>query len=76
MACGHVACPGHETCNCQGKELAVSLDFRNCEENKGNSWVTRVSTSFSGEWAGKKLQFCEVCVLLDIVMYAWCASFF
>eukprot|EP00435_Cladocopium_sp_Y103_P046188 s1049_g13.t1 len=24
MACGHVACQGHETCNCEGKELADS----------------------------------------------------
>ena len=32
MACGHVACPGHETCNCEGKEVAVSLDFQKCKD--------------------------------------------
>lgn len=67
MACGHVACQGHETCNCEGKELAVSLDFRNCEEKGG-------TTFFGG--AGKKLQLWSICFLLDIVMYAWCALFF
>ena len=39
MACGHVACQGHETCNCEGKELAVSLDFRNCEEKGGTTAI-------------------------------------
>eukprot|EP00438_Fugacium_kawagutii_P014812 Skav234786 [mRNA] locus=scaffold69:46519:64099:+ [translate_table: standard] len=39
MACGHVACPGHETCNCEGKEVAVSLDFRKCEAGFKDSSV-------------------------------------
>jgi len=39
MACGHVACEGHETCNCEGKELLVSLDFQKCQDSSVSSKI-------------------------------------
>jgi len=29
-----VACEGHETCNCDAKQVAVTLDFQKCQESK------------------------------------------